>query len=74
MAKSQVKKIGEEVRPSMEAKNEYQESSFEYNSSSPNLLSPIGKDTIGSADDIKARTSQLVKNKYGNGAEYFVED
>jgi hypothetical protein len=73
MAKSQVKKIGEEIRPTMETKNEYQDS-FEYNSSSPNLLSPIGKDTIGSADDIKARTSQLVKNKYNNGAEYFVED
>jgi hypothetical protein len=73
MAKSQVKKIGEEVRPTMEAKNEYQDS-FEYNSSSPNIISPIGKDTIGSADDIKARNSQLVKNKYNNGAEYFVED
>jgi hypothetical protein len=73
MAKSQVKKIGEEVRPSMEARNEYQDS-FEYNSSSPNIISPIGKDTIGNADDIKARTSQLARNKYNTGTEYSVED
>jgi hypothetical protein len=63
--------IQQTVRNRNKQDNEYNAGNKDVISDGDNFGKGLGSQgTIGSADDIKARNSQLVKNKYNSGNEY----
>jgi len=70
---SNIEKVSTPFRQEEIVRNIYSDVN-EYNTSNPRALSAIGKGEnngqVGSADDIKARTGLLAKNKYNPNHEY----
>ncbi len=77
MGTSKVKAIGNNVRPGMLAKSDFNDSNV-YSETNPAALSPLGKGEnngqVGSAIDIQSRNTMQAKSLYNSGNQYSVTD